>query len=551
MAQLGGQLGGQPILVLPEGAQRLLGRDAQRTNISVARAVASAIRTTLGPKGMDKMLVDDLGDIVITNDGATILDEMNIEHPAGKMMVEVAKTQDEEVGDGTTTAVVIAGELLKNAEEMLDQKIHPSLIVRGYSMASDKCIEILNKNSIKVSPEDDEKLKQIAKISLTGKGAARGGEKFAEIVVKAVKQVAETRNGKLIIDKDYIKVEKKQGGDVLDTELINGIVIDKERVHSGMPKLVKNAKIGLLDAALEVKETETNAEIRITSPEQLQGFLEQEEKMLKDMVEHIKSTGANVIFCQKGIDDLAQHFLAKEGIFAVRRVKKSDMEKLSKATGAKVITSIKDLSSTDLGEAGRIEEKKIAGENMVFIEDCKEPKAVTILIRGGTEHVVDEAERSIDDAIGVVASTLEDGKVVLGGGCIETELSLELEDYAKTIGGREQLAIMNFAKAIEVIPRTLAESTGMDPIDTLVDLKAKHQQGNKTYGVDVLKAKAADMEKLKVLEPTRIKEQAIASASEVAEMILRIDDIIAASSKGKEGGGMPGGMPGAGGMPGY
>lgn len=544
------QLTGQPIFVLPEGAQRLLGRDAQRANISVARTIANSVRTTLGPKGMDKMLVDDLGDIVITNDGATILDEMSVEHPAGKMMVEVAKTQDEEVGDGTTTAVVVAGELLKNAEDMLDQKIHPSIIIRGYNMAANKALELLDTNALDIAADDEEKLRQIAGVSMTGKGAERAGKKFAELAVKAVRQVAETEGDCITVDKNYIKIEKKQGGDLLDTELINGVVIDKERVHAGMPKKVENGKIALINTPMEVKETETNAEIRITSPDQLQGFLDQEEGILKKMVEKLKEVGAEVVFCQKGIDDVAQHFLAKQGILAVRRVKKSDMENLARATGAKIVTNIKDLESDDLGNAGIIEERKIAGEEMIFVEKCKDPKAVTILVRGGTEHVIDEAQRSLDDAIGVISSALEDKKVVLGGGCIEVYLSMELENYAKTVGGREQLAISSFAKALEVVPRTLAESAGMDSIDTLVELKAKHQD-KKDYGIDVLHNKLEDMNKMKVLEPSRIKKQAITSASEVAEMILRIDDVISSTGKGKGPEGMPpGGMPpGMGGMP--
>ncbi|MCD6522527.1 MAG: TCP-1/cpn60 chaperonin family protein [Candidatus Diapherotrites archaeon] len=541
------QIQGQPILVLPEGAQRILGRDAQKTNMVVAMAVANAVRSTLGPKGMDKMLVDELGDIVITNDGATILDEMSVEHPAGKMMVEVAKTQDEEVGDGTTTAVVLAGELLKNADALLDKKIHPSVIVKGYNMAAAKALQILDKISTKVTFDDDKVLQQLAMTAMTGKGAEKAREDLAKIVVKAVKQVAEEYNGEIVIDKDYIKLEKKQGGDLADTELINGIVIDKERVHSNMPKIVKRAKIALIDSALEVKETETDAEIRITSPDQLQAFLDQEEQMLKKMVDQIKASGANVVFCQKGIDDMAQHFLAKEGILAVRRVKKSDMEKLARATGANIVTSIKDLSSKDLGYAGVVEERKIAGEDMIFVENCKDPKAVTILVRGGTEHVVDEAERAVNDAIGVVASAIEDGKILPGGGACEIELALELNKYAKTVGGREQLAISAFASALEIIPRTLAESAGMDSIDTLVELRARHEKGDKNAGVDVFRGKISDMMKLHVIEPARIKEQAITSAGEAAEMILRIDDIIAASAK-KETPSPPGG--GMGGMPG-
>ncbi len=544
-------MAGQPILVLPEGAQRLLGRDAQRSNIAVAKAIANAIRTTLGPKGMDKMLVDDLGDIVITNDGATILEEMTVEHPAGKMMVEVAKTQDEEVGDGTTTAVVLAGELLKNAEDLLEKKIHPSVIIRGYGMASAKALEFLREKSADVSFDDDKLLKQMAMVAMTGKGAQRAGDHFAGIAVQAVKQVADRSKGSVSIDSDYIKIEKKQGGDLIDTELINGIVIDKERVHSGMPKKVENAKVALLDSALEVKNTETDAEIRITAPDQLQAFLAQEENMLKEMVDDIQKSGANVLFCQKGIDDMAQHFLSKAGILAVRRVKKSDMEKLSRATGATIVTRIQDLSAGDLGDAGLVEERKIAGEDMVFVEKCRDPKAVTILVRGGTEHVVDEAERALTDAIGVISSALEDKKVVVGGGSIEIELALALNNYAKTVGGREQLAISSFASALEIIPRTLAESAGMDSIDTLVELRAKHEKGDKFAGVDVMGGKVSDMEKIHVFEPAKIKKQAITSASEATEMILRIDDIIASSGKGSNtppemppGGGMGGGMPG-------
>jgi thermosome len=543
------QIAGQPqILVLPEGAQRILGRDAQRTNIAVAKAVANAVRTTLGPKGMDKMLVDELGDVVITNDGATILEEMSIEHPAGKMLVEVAKTQDEEVGDGTTSAVVLAGELLKNAEDMLDKKIHPSVVVRGYQMAAKKALEALDAKAEKISFDDDAKLEQMAAIAMASKGASSGADKFSKLVVKAVKQVADRHDSHVEVDTDFIKLEKKQGGDLYkDTQLINGIVIDKERVHPGMPKLVKNGKIALVDAALEIKNTETDAEIRITSPDQLQAFLDQEERMLKDMTEKVRASGATVLFCQKGIDDVAQHFLAKAGVLAVRRVKKSDMEKLARATGATIVTSIKDLTAKDLGSAGSVEERKIAGEAMTFVEECKEPRAVTILIRGGTEHVVDEAERAFVDAIGVTSSALEDGKAVLGGGTIEIELALALDEYAKSVGGREQLAIEAFANALEVIPRTLAESAGMDSIDTVVDLKARHQKGQKNFGVDVVNARVAEMDKLKVIEPAKVKKQAISSAGEVSEMILRIDDIIA--SKGKEGpAGGPGGMPGGEGM---
>ncbi len=538
---------GQPVMFLPEGANRILGRDAQRTNILVGRAVAAAIKTTLGPKGMDKMLVDEIGDITITNDGATILEEMQIEHPVGKMLVEVAKTQDEETGDGTTTAVVIAGELLKRAEGLLDQEIHPTVIIRGYRMAQEKTNEILEQISEPITPEDTEKLKKVCITTMNSKGVIGSAkEKLAGIVVEAVKQVAEDKNGKIKIDEDYVKIEKKQGGDLTETELVKGVVIDKERVHSAMPKAVANAKIALVDAPLEIKKTETDAEISITSPEQLQAFLNQEEKMLKEMVEKIAATGATVLFCQKGIDDLAQHYLAKAGIYAVRRVKKSDMEKLALATGAKVVSSLSDLTESDLGKAEKVEERKIAGDSMTFVEGCQDPKAVTILIRGGTEHVVDEAERAVVDGIGSVTSAMELGKVVTGGGAIEIELAMKLRDYAKEVGGREQLAIEAFADALEVIPRTLAESAGMDPIDTLVNLRTQHAQGNVRIGVNVLKAGMEDMFQNNVLDPTKVKKQAIASAAEAAEMILKIDDIIAASKKsgpGPEEQGM-GGMPG-------
>ncbi len=533
--------------MLQEGAQRVLGRDAQRSNITVAKAVANAVRSTLGPKGMDKMLVDELGDIVITNDGATILEEMSVEHPAGKMMVEVAKTQDEEVGDGTTTAVVVAGELLDNAETLLEKKIHPSVIIHGYNMASKKCMEILENNSDSVSFGDDAKLTQMAIVSMTGKGAERVGPLFADIAVAAVKQVAEVNGDQVTVDTEFIKLEKKQGGDLVDTKLIKGVVIDKERVHSGMPRQVSDAKVALLDSALEVKSTETDAKISITSPDQLQAFLDQEETMLRDMADKVKASGATVLFCQKGIDDMAQHFLSKAGILAARRVKKSDMEKLARATGAVVLTNVNDLSSSDLGFAGSVEERKVAGEDMIFVEQCKEPKAVTVLIRGGTAHVIDEAERALNDAIGVVSSALEDHKVVIGGGAIEVQLALELTNYAKTVGGREQLAINAFAQALEVIPRTLAESAGMDSIDTLVDLRARHESGEKNFGVDVLNSKVAAMDTLYVLEPAKIKRQAISSASEVAEMVLRIDDIISSSGKGGKMPEMPPG--GMGGMP--
>ncbi|AEC51454.1 thermosome, subunit alpha [Pyrococcus sp. NA2] len=535
------QLAGQPILILPEGTQRYVGRDAQRMNILAARIIAETVRTTLGPKGMDKMLVDSLGDIVITNDGATILDEMDIQHPAAKMMVEVAKTQDKEAGDGTTTAVVIAGELLKKAEELLDQNIHPSIVIKGYMLAAEKAQEILDSIAKDVKPDDEEILLKAAMTAITGKAAEEEREYLAKLAVEAVKLVAEEKDGKFKVDIDNIKLEKKEGGAVSDTKLIRGVVIDKEVVHPGMPKRVEKAKIALINDALEVKETETDAEIRITSPEQLQAFLEQEEKMLKEMVDKIKEVGANVVFVQKGIDDLAQHYLAKYGILAVRRVKKSDMEKLAKATGAKIVTNIRDLTPEDLGEAELVEERKVAGENMIFVEGCKNPKAVTILIRGGTEHVVDEVERALEDAVKVVKDILEDGKIVAGGGASEIELAIKLDEYAKEVGGKEQLAIEAFAEALKVIPRTLAENAGLDPIETLVKVIAAHKEKGPTIGIDVYEGEPADMMERGVIEPVRVKKQAIKSASEAAIMILRIDDVIAAQKLEKEKEGEKGG----------
>jgi len=530
--------GGQPVVILPEGTQRYVGRDAQRLNILAARVIAETVRTTLGPKGMDKMLVDSLGDIVITNDGATILDEMDIQHPAAKMMVEVAKTQDKEAGDGTTTAVVIAGELLRRAEELLNQNIHPSIIVKGYNLAAEKAQEILENIAKDVSQMDEEVLMKAATTAITGKAAEEEREYLAKLAVEAVKLVGEKVGEKYQVDIDNIKLEKKEGGSARDTQLIRGVVIDKERVHPGMPRKIEDAKIALINEALEVKETETDAEIRITSPDQLQAFLEQEERMIREMVDKIVATGANVVFCQKGIDDLAQHYLAKAGILAVRRVKKSDMEKLAKATGAKIVTNVRDLTSEDLGHAELVEERKVAGENMVFVEGCKNPKAVTILIRGGTEHVVDEVERALEDAIKVVKDIVEDGKIVAGGGASEIELAIKLDEYAKKVGGKEQLAIESFADALKVIPKTLAENAGLDPVDVLVKVTAAHKEKGPTVGIDVFAGEPADMMERGVIEPLRVKRQAIKSASEAAVMILRIDDVIAASKleKEKEGG---------------
>lgn len=523
------QLAGQPILILPEGTLRQIGRGAQKSNVAAAKAVADAVKTTLGPKGMDKMLVDSIGDIVITNDGVTILEEMEIEHPAAKMMVEIAKTQNEEVGDGTTTSVVIAGELLKRAEELLDQNIHPTVITKGFKIAKDEALRILDEISSPIGLRDEEKLKKIAMTAMYGKSAEKASEKLAKLVVDAVGVVAEERDGKIVIDKENIKRVKRYGASSEETELIHGIIIDKEVVHPGMPKTVKEARIALLDVPLEVKETETDAQIRITSPEQLEAFIKQEQKMIREMVEKVAAIGATVVFCQKGIDDLAQHYLAKKGILACRRVKKSDMEALAKATGARIVTSVDDLRNEDLGYAKVVEEVKIAGESMVFVKECKDPKAVSILVRGSTEHVVDEVDRSIEDAVGAVVSAVELGKFVVGAGAPEAEVAKRLRKFAEKFSGREQLAIQAFADAMEVIPRALAENAGLDPIDILVKLRSEHEGGKVTYGVDVVNGKVADALEMNVIEPLKVKTQAIKSAAEAAEMILRIDDVIAAS----------------------
>ena len=538
---MAGQFGGTPVLILKEGSQRTAGREAQRSNIMAAKAVAGAVRTTLGPKGMDKMLVDTMGDVVITNDGVTILKEMDIEHPAAKMMVEIAKTQDAEVGDGTTTAVVLAGELLKQAEGLLDQEIHPTVIAAGYRAAADKSMEILKGIAVKVSAKDKELLIKIATTAMTGKGSQSARDELAQLAVKAVQAVVDEDGS---VDTDNITVEKKVGGGITDSELVHGMVIDKDRLHPNMPKKVTKAKIALLNAAIEIEKTEVDAKIEITSPDQLQAFLDQEETMLKGMVDNVTSTGANVVFCQKGIDDLAQHFLAKAGLYTVRRVKKSDMEKLARATGGRIVTSIHDLTANDLGKAGLVEERKIGDEKMTFVEECDNPKSVSIILRGGTEHVVDELDRAMEDALRVVGVVIEDKMLVPGGGAPEVELALRLREYAATVGGREQLAIEAFADSMEVIPKTLAENAGLDQIDSLVALRSQHEKGVKSAGLDMDTGEPVDMLKLGVVEPLRVKTQAINSAAEAAVMILRIDDVIASKSGGP--GGMPGGMPGGG-----
>jgi thermosome len=528
------QVGGQPVLILPEGTLRTKGKDAQRNNIAAAKAIADAVRTTLGPKGMDKMLVDSVGDIVITNDGATILDEMQIEHPAAKMMVEVAKTQDEEVGDGTTTAVIIAGELLKKAEELLEKDIHPSVITKGFRLAKAKALEILEKNAKEVKINDEKTLMQIAETAMTGKSAEKASKELAELAVRAVKRVAEVKNGKVEIDIENVKIEKKEGGSINDTMLIEGVLIDKEVVHSGMPKRVENARIALVDSEFEVKKTEVDSKINIDTPEKLQDFLNAEEKMLKDMVRKVVDAGTNVLFCQKGIDDIPQHYLAKAGILAARRVKESDMKALARSTGAKIVNNVNELSKDDLGYAGVVYEKKIAGDEMIFVEKCKEPKSVTILVRGGTEHVVDEVERSVNDAVKGVAAALELGKIMPGGGAPEVAVAKAIRKFAESFRGREQLAVQAFADAIEIVPRSLAENAGLDPIDKLANLRAEHDKGLSSMGLDVFNGRTQDMLKAGVIEPLKIKLQAIKSAAEAAEMILRIDDMISAGKTEKE-----------------
>ncbi len=536
---------GQPIFILREGAKRESGKNAMQNNINAAKAIADAVKTTLGPRGMDKMLVDSLGDIVITNDGVTILKEMDIDHPAAKMMVEVSKTQDQEVGDGTTTAAILAGEFLRKAEDLLNQNVHPTVIASGYRMAAEKAKEVLNDISTPVG-KDEKVLLKIANTALNSKGASTSRKKLADIAVKAVLQVAQERGGKTVVDFDDIQLVKKQGGSVEDTHLIQGVIVDKERVHPGMPVVVNKAKIALLNAALEIKKPEFDTSIRIEDPESIMKFKKQEESILRGMVEKVKTTGANVILTQKGIDDLAMAYLSKNGIYAARRVKKSDIEKLAKAIGGEIITNIDDLTAKDLGNADKVEEVKIGEDHLTFVTGCKNPKAVSVLIRGGTEHVVDELERSLVDSLHVVAAALHDGKIIPGGGAAAIEIAMKLRDYSASVGGREQLAIEKFAEAIEIIPRTLSENAGLDSIGILISLKKEHADGKRNAGVDVVKGKPIDMMELGVIEPIRVGKQAIDSATDAAVMILRIDDVIAtkASSAGAPrppGGGMPGG----------
>lgn len=529
----------QPIYILAQDTQRTTGRDAQRNNIMAAKLVAETVRTTLGPKGMDKMIVDSMGDIIVTNDGVTILNEMQIEHPAAKMIVEVAKTQEDQIGDGTTTAVILAGELLKKAEDLLDQNVHPTAIAKGYRLAADQAQNILKNMAEDISFEDKDTLRKIAQTAMIGKGAESAKEHLSNLIVQAITQIANERKANL----EDIKIEKKVGDSVKDSELINGIVLDKERVFSNMPTKISEAKIALLNCAIEVKDTETDAKIQITDPNMLQSFAEQEEKILKNHVDKIKSTGANVVLCQKGIDDIAQYYLAKEGIFAIRRVKKSDMELLAKATSAKISSKIEDLTEQDLGFAGSVEEQKVGEENMTYVTGCPNAKAVTFLVKGGTEHVVNEVERAVKDAIGDVIATLKNSKAVAGAGATEIELAKELRTFSTTLIGREQLAVQSFADAVEVVPKTLAENSGLDSIDMLTELKMRHQQGEKWAGLNVFTAQVEDSWQKGIIEPLTIKTQAVKSASEVAEMILRIDDIIA-GGKQPEPQMPPQGMPG-------
>lgn len=534
--------GGQPVLILKEGTARRRGKEAQRNNIMAARVISEVLRTTLGPRGMDKMLIDSLGDITITNDGAAILEEVEVEHPAAKMIVEVAKTQDDMVGDGTTTAVVLAGELLRRAEELLDQNIHPTVIVSGYRKASKMAVDTLGKLGNTVDINDRETLRKLALTSMASKAVGAAKDHLADIAIDAVKQISEERGGRMIADIDQIQVVKKEGKSLFDSQLVKGIIVDKEVVHPGMPKRVEDAKIALLDVALEVEKTEFSAEIRIRDPTQMKAFLDQETRMLKEMVDKIKKSGANVVFCQKGIDDMAQHFLAKEGILAARRAKQSDMEKLARATGGKIASNLDDLKAQDLGKAGLVEERKVGEDKMVFVEDCKHPRSVAILIRAGLERMVDEAERAMKDALSVVSDVIEYNKIVPGGGAIESEVARKLRGYATEVGGREQLAIEAFAESLEIIPKTLAENAGLEPIDILVGLRSAHEKAKgEAKGVNVFTGKIVDMNGEGVIEPLRVKEQAVKSAGEAACMILRIDDVIAATKpKDQKGPGRPG-----------
>jgi len=545
------QLGGQPILILKEGTERTRGKDAMANNIAAAKVIAEAVRTSLGPRGMDKMLVDQFGDVVITNDGATILKEIDVQHPAAKMMVEVAKTQDSEVGDGTTTSVILAGELLKRAEKLIQQKIHPTVITEGFRKASEKAVDILEEMSVKSGIDDSEGLKNSAMTCMSSKIVSESRDMLSNICIEAIKAIAEKReNGDWVADIEKVQIQKKEGESIDETSLIKGIILDKEVVSPGMPKIAKDAKILLLQSAIEIQKTEFDAKLQITSPEQIQQFLDEEERMLRTMVDKIVNSGAKVVVCQKGIDDMAQHFLSKAGIMAVRRVKKSDLEKLSKATGGIIFTNLDDVTEEKLGFAGLVEERKIMNDSWIFIEECKDPKSVVILIRGGTELIIDEADRAIHDALCVVRDVVEDQKIVGGGGAPEIEVAIQLRKYAQTLGGREQLAVEVFADTLDIVPKTLAENAGLDQIDVLMKLRAAHQAGNKFAGTNLETGDVVENMMLAgVVEPTVVKIQAIKSSTEAASMILRIDDVIAGAKSAMPPGGMPPGMGGMGGMP--
>jgi len=542
MSQVGTTSEGVPVILLKEGTRQSRGRDAQRNNIRAAKLIAEIIQTSLGPRGMDKMLVDSLGDITITNDGATILKEIDVQHPAAKMMVEVAKATDSEVGDGTTSAVVLAGALLEKAESLIDDEIHPVIIADGYKKASKKAMEFLSEITISVESKDKEVLEKIANTSMQTKLVSIEATDLAKLVVDAVLKVIEEKNGIFKVNLDNIKIEKKAGGSISDSELVSGIILDKEIVHSGMPRRIENTRIALISEALEIKKTEFEAKLNISSPNQIKSFMEEESQILKDMVTKIKSTGANVVLCQKGIDDIIQHYLSKEGMLAVRRIKESDMTKLAKATGGRIVGRVDDLNDTELGLAENVEERRVEEDNWVFIEGCKNPKAISILVRGGSQRVIDEADRSMHDALMVVKDVIEKPKIVYGGGAPEAFIALKLREWSKTLSGREQLAVEKFADALESIPLALARNAGMNPIDTITQLRSKQSAGEKFTGVDVINGTIADFEKLRIMEPVKVKEQIIKSATETANMILRIDNVVASS----RGSAMPppGGMPG-------
>ncbi|MEM2160646.1 MAG: thermosome subunit beta [Candidatus Nitrosotenuis sp.] len=543
--------GNLPVVLLKEGSTENKGREAQKNNIAAAKIIAEIVHSSLGPRGMDKMLVDSLGDVTITNDGATILKEIDVQHPAAKMLVEISKTTDNEVGDGTTSAVILAGSLLENAESLINQDVHPTIIVDGYRKAQKKVLHFLKEIAEEVTANDKSILMKIARTSMQTKLVKKESEHLAELIVKAVTSVAERDAGTFTVDQDDVKVEKKAGGSMKDSLLVEGIVLDKEVVHGGMPKKIADAKIALINTALEIDKTEFDAKINISNPQQMKTFLDEENRMLKNMVDKIIASGANVLLCQKGIDDMAQHYLARAGILAVRRVKESDMTKLAKATGARIVTNLDDLFEKDLGAAQLVEERKIEEDRWVFVEGCKNPKSVTLLLRGGSQRVVDEVERSVHDALMVVKDVMENPSIVAGGGAPETYAATRLRNWAKSLEGREQLAVEKFADALESIPLTLAENAGMDPIDSLTNLRSRQLKGEKWTGVDVMKAKVGNMKSSEIIEPLAVKNQIVSAATEAACMILRIDDVIAvAKSAGPPGGegGMGGGMPGMGGM---